>query len=111
MPVSLSDWETAAALVWVASLFNPLRYSMPKSRQPPEIWNRTRQRIWTRDGKKCVRCGVRLLLRDCHIDHLESGKKGTNQDCSFQTLCRRCHALRLDFRHRGMTHRALRDGL
>jgi 5-methylcytosine-specific restriction endonuclease McrA len=53
---------------------------------------------------------MRLRLDECHIDHIASGKRGGNQDSNLRTLCRRCHALRLDPRHRGMTDRALHDG-
>ena len=29
---------------------------------------------------------------------------------NLRTLCRRCHALRADGRHRGLIYKALRDG-
>ena len=84
---------------------------MPRSRQPREIWLETRQRIWTRDGGRCKRCDEVISLEDCHIDHVKSGKLGSNNDNNLRTLCRKCHVLRADKRHRGMTSAALRDGI
>ena len=86
---------------------------MPKKRQPKEIWRETRRRVLERDGYKCVRlsCGVPLTERTAHIDHIKSGKLGTNEMSNLRSLCRRCHVLREDPRHRGMIANALRDGL
>jgi 5-methylcytosine-specific restriction protein A len=67
--------------------------------------------VWTRDGRKCVRCELALGLDECHIDHIQSGKRGTNELSNLRTLCRRCHVLRADMRHRGMVAKALEIGL
>ncbi len=84
---------------------------MPKSRQPKEIWFATRRKVWKRDGGRCVHCHVSVTLRECHIDHIKSGKHGSNNPSGLRTLCRRCHVLRADNRHRGMIASALRDGI
>lgn len=84
---------------------------MPRKRQPLELWRITRERIWKRDGCKCIRCSTLLPLNGCHIDHIKSGKHGSNADSNLRTLCRRCHVLRADNRHRGMIASALRDGI
>lgn len=84
---------------------------MPRKRQPRSIWNKTRLKILERDGFKCVRCALTLTEGTAHIDHIRSGKLGTNADDNLRTLCRRCHVLRSDHRHRGMTANALRDGI
>ena len=84
---------------------------MPKTRQDPEIWRETRERIWLRDGKRCVHCQRPVALNRCHTDHIRSGKLANNADKNLRTLCRRCHVLRLDHRHRGMIASALRDGI
>ncbi len=85
---------------------------MPKRRQPTEVWrNITRPKVFTRDGGKCVHCGIKLTLQTCHIDHIQSGKLGSNHISNLRTLCRRCHVLRSDSRHRGMIAGALRDGI
>ncbi|WHZ06085.1 HNH endonuclease [Neobacillus sp. YX16] len=39
-----------------------------------------------------------------------SGKLGTNKIKNLRTLCRHCHVLRADRRHRGMIGKALKDG-
>jgi len=83
---------------------------MPKSRQPREIWRETRRKVWNRDGRKCVHCGKRLRLNECHIDHIRSGKLGTNQLSNLRTLCRICHATRADHRHQALTMRLVRTG-
>lgn len=86
---------------------------MPKHRQPKEIWDATRIRIYERDGGLCQYPKGKhpVPLREAHIDHIQSGKLATNEDRNLRTLCRMHHVLRLDFRHRGMIGGALRDGL
>lgn len=84
---------------------------MGVKRQPRELWQITRARIWTRDGGICVRCKVDVLLDACHIDHIKSGRLASNADTNLRTLCRRCHVLRADMRHRGMIAKALSDGI
>jgi 5-methylcytosine-specific restriction enzyme A len=85
---------------------------MPKKRMPKDIWfKKTRPLIWKRDGHKCTRCGKNVTLEECHIDHIVSGKFGTNHHDNLRTLCRRCHVLRADFRHQGMISKALKDGI
>lgn len=82
---------------------------MPKKRQPREVWQKTRLRILNRDGYQCVRCTIVVTVSTAHIDHIVSGKHGKNTDDNLRTLCRRCHVLRIDFRHRGMIAKALAD--
>lgn len=90
---------------------------MPRKRQPKQIWQVTRKRIWERDLGRCSGpyCADKppwsLPLEQAHIDHVKSGKYGTNSDDNLRTLCRFCHVLRLDFRHRGMIAKALADGI
>jgi 5-methylcytosine-specific restriction enzyme A len=85
---------------------------MPKKRPPVEVWrNNLRPIVWQRDGKGCVRCKCVLSLDEAHIDHIVSGKRGTNALKNLRTLCRRCHVLRADHRHAGMIANALRDGI
>lgn len=84
---------------------------MPKKRLPKEVWFEVRKIIWKRDGGKCVRCRIKLELNECHIDHIISGKNGSNSLNNLRTLCRKCHVLRADKRHRGMISKALKDGV
>ncbi|MFD1394377.1 HNH endonuclease [Kroppenstedtia eburnea] len=84
---------------------------MPKKRPPREVWIEIRRVVWERDGRRCVRCETSLTLKECHIDHKISGKLGTNKLSNLRTLCRRCHVLRMDMRHRGMIAKALEDGI
>jgi len=90
-----------------------LRGYMRNKRQPREIWKITRKRIWERDGGKCVRCSEVLTLEECHVDHIVpiSNLSGTNADSNLRILCRRCHVLRLNPKHRGMIANALRLGI
>lgn len=80
-------------------------------RQPKDIWTITRRRIWVRDGGVCQHCWRAVTLEVCHIDHIRSGRLASNQDSNLRVLCRRCHVLRADSRHRGMIAGALRDGI
>lgn len=84
---------------------------MPRHRPPKELWNHLRLQTLERDGSQCVRCGAPVSETTAHIDHIVSGKFGTNQLSNLRTLCRRCHVLRADNRHRGMIASALRDGV
>lgn len=87
---------------------------MPRKRQPKEIWMETRRRVLERDGYRCVgpTCGgVSLTEKTAHIDHIKSGKLGTNEMGNLRTLCRQCHTLRADMRHRGMIASALKAGV
>jgi len=84
---------------------------MPRQRPSAAIWRELRAKVWTRDGGKCVHCGVEVTLRECHIDHIKSGLFGNNKPSNLRTLCVRCHVLRLDFRHRGMIAWALKKGI
>ncbi len=84
---------------------------MPKRRLSYELWNIVREEVWERDKHKCSNCLIEVTLKDCNIDHIRSGKLGTNEMKNLRTLCKKCHVLRLDFRHRGMTSRALKGGI
>ena len=84
---------------------------MPKKRQPYEIWQETRLRILRRDNYRCVRCKIPVAESTAHIDHIKSGKLGSNRDENLRTLCRRCHVLRADMRHQGMIASALKNGV
>jgi 5-methylcytosine-specific restriction protein A len=85
--------------------------TVPRHRPPREIWEEQRREAWERDGHRCTHCGVAVALDECHTDHIKSGKRGTNKLSNLRTLCRRCHVLRADNRHRGMVAAALRDGI
>jgi 5-methylcytosine-specific restriction enzyme A len=84
---------------------------MPWKRPPREVWLSIRAIVWKRDSRRCTRCLRDLSLREAHIDHIVSGKLGNNSIQQLRTLCRRCHVLRADHRHRGMIAGALRDGI
>ena len=90
---------------------------MPKSRPPREVWADKRKKVWERDQGRCQGPYCRdkpawsLALAEAHIDHIRSGKLATNELRNLRTLCRRCHVLRADNRHRGMIAAALRDGI
>jgi 5-methylcytosine-specific restriction endonuclease McrA len=84
---------------------------MPKVRLPRELWRNLRRQVLERDGFACMHCHEPVTEKTCHIDHIRSGKHGSNQLWNLRTLCRRCHVLRLDSRHRGMVAQALTDGI
>lgn len=86
-------------------------FFMPKRRQPIEIWRVTRQKVLERDDYQCQRCKIAVTEETAHIDHIKSGKLGGNEMRNLRTLCRKCHVLRNDHRHRGMISKALKDGI
>jgi 5-methylcytosine-specific restriction endonuclease McrA len=69
--------------------------------------------VLERDNHSCTRCGARVDETCAHIDHIRpiSSVGGTNQLSNLRVLCRRCHVLRADGKHRGMIASALRDGV
>ncbi len=103
--------------------FGELRISFLRihKRQDNDIWRKTRKRIWERDERKCVRCGIEVVLSRkearltkkavANIDHIIRVKKGGNKDENLRTLCKRCHVLRKDFGHRGMIAKALKESI
>lgn len=88
---------------------------MGVKRQPKEVWEATRRRVWERDGGRCqgpyCKTAPPLALETCHIDHIISGRRASNADANLRVLCRRCHVLRADNRHRGMAAKALELGI
>lgn len=83
---------------------------MGVKRQPRDVWfENSRPKVFERDGGKCVKCHLSLTLKTCHIDHIQSGRFGSNHISNLRTLCRRCHVLRADMRHQGMIAKALKD--
>jgi 5-methylcytosine-specific restriction endonuclease McrA len=83
---------------------------MPKSRLPREVRSAVRELIWNRDRRRCTHCEKRLTLKQANMDHIQSGKLATNKFSNLRTLCKTCHILRADLRHRGMVAKALRAG-
>lgn len=86
---------------------------MPRKRLSAELWKHIRRQVWERDGGMCqYPYGAHpVALADAHIDHIISGKRGTNALSNLRTLCRYHHVLRADQRHRGMLAQALANGL
>ncbi len=89
------------------------RVLMPKKRPPREVWRELRVKVWERDQGLCqYPLGKHPVpLEQAHIDHIKSGKLGTNALTNLRTLCRTHHALRADHRHRGLIWKALREGI
>lgn len=94
-----------------SAVLGEARQGMGIKRQPREIWRITRERIWQRDNGCCQHCAIEVALDVCHIDHIRSGRLATNADSNLRVLCRRCHVLRADMRHRGLIQKALADGI
>ena len=90
---------------------------MPRFRPPKEIWQYLRKQVYQWDKGRCQgpycknKPKFSLTFENCHVDHIQSGKFGTNQLSNLRLLCRKCHVLRADFRHRGMIAKALKDDI
>lgn len=86
---------------------------MPRRRPPVELWIARRREVWERDEGQCQYPYGKhpVTLEDAHIDHIVSGKRGTNDLSNLRTLCRYHHVLRADHRHQGMIAKALADGV
>lgn len=53
-----------------------------------------RERVFCRDGYKCLKCGALESLTIDHITPLSKG--GDNEDANLQTLCHRCNSAKGD---------------
>lgn len=90
---------------------------MPRHRPPLNLWREVRRKVWERDKGRCQGpyCQGKpewsISLEACHVDHIQSGKLASNGLSNLRVLCRRCHVLRADKRHRGMVLAALKDGV
>lgn len=86
---------------------------MPRRRPPRELWRIIRRQVWERDEGLCQYPYGKhpVPLAEAHIDHIVSGKLGTNDLSNLRVLCAAHHALRADHRHQGMIARALADGI
>ena len=84
---------------------------MPRKRQPREQWNETRKKVYERDAHICQKCKESVPLFEGHVDHIKSGKNGSNHISNLRWLCKRCHGLRLDHRHAGMRGRLVEQGI
>jgi 5-methylcytosine-specific restriction endonuclease McrA len=84
---------------------------MPKKRLSKELWDAKRIQVWERDNHLCIHCKENVAIYECHIDHIRSGKLGANNLINLRTLCRKCHVLRADKRHRGMISYALKNNI
>ena len=59
-------------------------------RLPSSRWQRTRRRIFQRDGYRCRKCGRAGRLEVDHVVPIEKGGAPW-ADSNLQTLCRGCH--------------------
>lgn len=84
---------------------------MPRKRQPNEQWKETRRKVFDRDQGLCQRCKEAVPITKGHVDHIQSGKQGSNHIVNLRWLCPKCHGLRMDFRHRGMQGKLVAKGL
>lgn len=65
-------------------------------------WDRLRRRVYLRDGRACVLCGVVLAEGEFETDHIVPLSQGGAplDESNLRTLCVRCHA-RKSARERG----------
>ena len=56
-------------------------------------WKRVRNVIWYRDGGVCMKCGVKLLKKDFHVDHIiPLALGGSEWDLSnLELSCAKCN--------------------
>ncbi len=77
-----------------------------------EVWRKIRKAVWERDVGICQHCLAPVALNKYHCDHvLPVSERGNYNLDNLRVLCRRCHVLRANNKHRGMIARALRDGI
>ncbi|MEK4669003.1 HNH endonuclease [Niallia sp. FSL R7-0271] len=61
---------------------------MPKSRLPYVVWYQNiRPAVLKRDNYRCTSCSKLVSHDKCHIDHIISGRFGSNRLSNLRTLC------------------------
>lgn len=77
-----------------------------------DVWRKIREVVWQRDGGICFHCHEAVALKKFHCDHiLPKSEHGRHDLGNLRVLCRRCHVLRANNKHRGMMAKALQDGI
>lgn len=63
-----------------------------KSRRKSKVSPRRRDRVYARDGYKCLACGA---IDDLTLDHIQpQSRGGGHQETNLRTLCRSCNSRR-----------------
>jgi len=73
---------------------NQTKVASTTDAQSRHIPRDVRQRVWQRDGGRCVECGASDYLEFDYI--IPFGKGGSNSDANIQLLCRRCNLKKSD---------------
>ncbi|NNJ09158.1 hypothetical protein EKD04_002320 [Chloroflexales bacterium ZM16-3] len=62
---------------------------MPRRRPSRELWRTIRRQVWERDQGRCqYPYGTHpVSLQEAHIDHIQSGKLGSNDLSNLRVLC------------------------
>ena len=82
------------------------------SRLSRKRWHEQRLKVWMRDGRRCTHCGAGLELSDADIDHIKPVAMGGGSGLkNLRTLCRKCHATRLDPTHYRMWQKCIKQKL
>ena len=77
-----------------------------------KVWQQIRKTVWQRDKGICHHCHKQVTLEEYHCDHIiPKSEQGSYDLDNLRTLCRRCHILRANSKHRGMIAKALFDGI
>jgi 5-methylcytosine-specific restriction endonuclease McrA len=51
-----------------------------------------KRRVWERDERSCVWCGVQLAMGEAHLDHIQLRSHGRlDTEENTRTLCPMCH--------------------
>jgi 5-methylcytosine-specific restriction endonuclease McrA len=68
---------------------NPIRAKQPRLQLDPELYERLRQRVLSRDGWRCQVCGS---LQNLQVHHKQlRSQQGLDDDSNLITVCASCH--------------------
>lgn len=96
--ISNEEWEETKATLMAKNLIDedakPTAWDKRQTnnflRQSPEVWKKTRQRIFSRDNYTCQYCGAYGVQLEC--DHIiPVSKGGSNEDDNLVTACFHCN--------------------
>lgn len=56
-----------------------------------DIPQKVKERVWERDGRKCIICGNRYAMPNSHFIRRSQGGLGIEEN--IVTMCKRCHSM------------------
>lgn len=87
--LDLTTTEDPELKAWAEWFYGPQQPPETKKRREPSGWQKTRLRIFERDGHRCTYCGSEGPLECDHVKPVALG--GKHDDSNLTTSCQNCN--------------------